>query len=315
MKVEVVKDAEMGPVRDVLAEDAPIKVIQEKGQCASPVQAKDGDLVEALGPQTDLFDLSFSIRSQHPELRLDSTGPTLSHLFGPDSSLFDLWEEFTHPDVQDVRDAQTKSRSGKRSIDIEDCLDEFTKEEQVGEEDLWYCLRCKKHQRRPRSSRYDRSPIFVLHLKRFSNARATPNKIDALVELPINELNPNKRVGERAELGECVYDMFAVDEHMRGLGAGHYRAYVKNLSDNEWCHRSYVTKLSAEDSVDANAYLLFYRRRASNTKTVVRARVVSNTVPESHKAINMVEESVVHLPDETGPPPFELSYFRSITIT
>ncbi|EUC56380.1 hypothetical protein RSOL_174720 [Rhizoctonia solani AG-3 Rhs1AP] len=59
---------------DVLAkEDAPIKVIQEKGQCASPVQAKDGDLVEALGPQTDLFDLSFSIRSQHPELRLDST--------------------------------------------------------------------------------------------------------------------------------------------------------------------------------------------------------------------------------------------------
>ncbi|CAE6467056.1 unnamed protein product [Rhizoctonia solani] len=91
----------------------------------------------------------------------------------------------------------------------------------------------------------------------------------------------NKRVGEGSESGECVYDLFAVNEHMGGLGGGHYRAYAKNLSDGEWYHfdDSCVTKSTAEDSVNANACLLFYRRRALNPKAAaekVRARIVSN---------------------------------------
>jgi len=62
-----------------------------------------------------------------------------------------------------------------------------------------------------------------------------------------------------------VYDLFAVDEHMGGLGGGHYRAYAKNEVDEQWYHfdDSYTTKTRAEDSVNSNAYLLFYRRRAS----------------------------------------------------
>ena len=30
------------------------------------------------------------------------------------------------------------------------------------------------------------------------------------------------------------YDLYAVSNHMGGMGAGHYTAYAKNLVDNEW---------------------------------------------------------------------------------
>jgi len=61
-----------------------------------------------------------------------------------------------------------------------------------------------------------------------------------------------------------VYDLFGVDEHIGGLGGGHYRAYTSNHLTNKWYHfdDTYVTTAQASDSVNANAYLLFYRRRS-----------------------------------------------------
>jgi len=63
-----------------------------------------------------------------------------------------------------------------------------------------------------------------------------------------------------------VYDLFGVDEHIGGLGGGHYRAYTSNHLTNKWYHfdDTYVTTAQASDSVNANAYLLFYRRRSNS---------------------------------------------------
>ncbi|QRW27817.1 ubiquitin carboxyl-terminal hydrolase [Rhizoctonia solani] len=274
----------------------------------SDPESEDGSavIVEKLSQPTPLVKPTDALVCQW-------SSPTQTHFFGSESSLFDEWEEFVHPEVQAVRDAQIKSRSGRCSIDLEDCLDEFTKEEQLGEEDLWYCPRCKRHQQATKRFELWSVPdILVVHLKRFSNARAMRDKIDALVEFPISGLDLSSRVGESGQSDECVYDLFAVDEHMGGLGGGHYRAYAKNLSDGEWYHfdDSYVSKSSTEDSVNANAYLLFYRRRLSDSKAViekVRARVDSNQEPDSQKSIDMGGQSVVRVPDEADPPPFELS--------
>ena len=48
-----------------------------------------------------------------------------------------------------------------------------------------------------------------------------------------------------------MYDLFAVDEHMGGLGGGHYRAYALNHVTDKWYHfdDSYVTQSSAERAV------------------------------------------------------------------
>ncbi|KAG8705921.1 CSN-associated deubiquitinating enzyme Ubp12 [Ceratobasidium sp. 394] len=191
--------------------------------------------------------------------------PTMSdHFFSVEDNLFDRWDPFVHPEVEALRAAQTRSRSGKQAIDIEDCLNEFTKEEQLGEDDLWYCPRCKKHQQATKKFELWSVPdILVVHLKRFSNARAMRDKIDALVDFPVDGLDLGERVGmggeegQVANDGEYMYDLFAVDEHMGGLGGGHYRAYAKNPSDEEWYHfdDSYVTRSSAEDSVVSPLYL------------------------------------------------------------
>ena len=112
--------------------------------------------------------------------------------------------------------------------------------------------------------------ILVVHLKRFSNSRTLRDKIDAHVEFPIEGLNLGDMAGERnvakrliqqgiavenLDLGNLdeplVYDLFGVDEHMGGLGGGHYRAYVHNHTTDKWYHfdDSYVSTARPSDSV------------------------------------------------------------------
>ena len=50
---------------------------------------------------------------------------------------FQFFEE--HESVPDSRKKQTEP------IDLDTCLQAFTKEEEMGEDDLYYCSKCKKH--------------------------------------------------------------------------------------------------------------------------------------------------------------------------
>ncbi|CAE6434549.1 unnamed protein product [Rhizoctonia solani] len=265
MKVEVVRDVEMQAAQEIVAkEEASTEHAQDDGKLASLAEPQgeedfeneDGSavIVEKLSQPTPLVKPTDALVRQW-------SLPMQTHFFGSESLLFDEWEE--------------------HSIDLEDCLNEFTKEEQLGEEDLLYCLRRKKHQQATKRFELWSVPnIFVVRLKRFSNARAMQDKIHALVEFPISELDLSTRVGESGQSDECVYDLFAVDEHMGVLGGGDYWAYAKNLSDGKWYHfeDSYVSKSSAEDSVG----------------------------PDSQKSIDMGGQSVVRVPDKADPPLFKL---------
>lgn len=188
-----------------------------------------------------------------------------------ENSLWEQWETFEHPDYL----AATKARKAtkERGITLEDCLDEFTKEERLGEDDLWYCPRCKKHQQATKKFELWKVPdILVVHLKRFSNSRMLRDKIDAFVDFPIEGLDLSQRVEERlivkkwedggndadeldidksSSSAPLLYDLFAVDEHLGGLGGGHYRAYAKNFKDQKWYHfdDTHVTESKAKDSV------------------------------------------------------------------
>ena len=48
-----------------------------------------------------------------------------------------------------------------------------------------------------------------------------------------------------------LYDLYAVDEHIGGLGGGHYRAYAHNHRSDQWYHfdDSYVKKAQSSDAV------------------------------------------------------------------
>ena len=221
------------------------------------------------------------------------TGP---HAF--QHALFNTWETFIHPEYSEiVRAAAAKTQRG---ISLQDCLDEFTKEEQLGEDDPWYCPQCKKHQQATKKFDLWSVPdVLVVHLKRFSNSRALRDKIEAFVDFPIEGLDLTEMVEERKiakhlqeegvdiaqlRLGDIdeplLYDLYAVDEHRGGLGGGHYRAYAYNDLTGQWYQfddsfvslsrpdAAVVSSFPNRDTIwlmlgfqNTDAYLLFYKRR------------------------------------------------------
>lgn len=186
-----------------------------------------------------------------------------------ENARWDTWETFEHPEFLEARKAAAETKN--KGISLDDCLAEFTKEEQLGEDDLWYCPRCKKHQQATKKFDLWKVPdILAVHLKRFSNSRALRDKIDTFIDFPIEGLDLTALVGERRvgsrlaqsgvdihELGireveePLIYDLYAVDEHLGGLGGGHYRAYALNHETEQWYHfdDSYVTRTEAREAV------------------------------------------------------------------
>lgn len=123
----------------------------------------------------------------------------------------------------------------KKGIHLEDCLDEFAKNEILSEEDPWYCPRCKVHRRASKKFELWKCPdILVIHLKRFSSSRNFRDKIDVLIDCPVEGLDLSNRVGLKENGQSLIYDLLAVDNHYGGLGGGHYTAYAKNWVDDKW---------------------------------------------------------------------------------
>ena len=93
---------------------------------------------------------------------------------------------------------EVAKRKEGRSISLDDCLDEFSKEETLGEDDLWYCPQCKKHQAATKKLEIYQAPdILVICIKRFGSSRRLSDKLDQFVSFPIEGLDLNDRVEER----------------------------------------------------------------------------------------------------------------------
>lgn len=142
-------------------------------------------------------------------------------------------QSFDDKELTARRSALTKRR--KKGITLDDCLNEFGKEEILSEADTWYCPRCKEHQRATKKFELWKTPdILIMHLKRFSSSNSRRDKLDVLVDFPIDNLDLSSRVIEHQEGKQDIYDLFAVDDHWGGLGGGHYTAFAKNFVDGEW---------------------------------------------------------------------------------
>ncbi|KAK4123327.1 ubiquitin carboxyl-terminal hydrolase-like protein [Parathielavia appendiculata] len=173
------------------------------------------------------------------------------------------------PTLEDpALEAKQKARQlrKKHGIALDDCLDEFEKEEILSEQDTWYCPRCKEHRRASKKFDLWKTPdILVVHLKRFSSSGWRRDKLDILVDFPVEGLDLTKRVIDKETGKQEIYDLIAVDDHWGGLGGGHYTAFAKNFVDGEWYEYNDATVTKLKDTsrvVTSAAYLLFYRRRS-----------------------------------------------------
>lgn len=149
------------------------------------------------------------------------------------------WDDFVWQ-KDAVMDAHREAREGSKDNpkSLEDCLDEFSKEEPLDADNTWYCPKCKEHQRANKTFELWRSgDILVFHLKRFSNSRSLSDKIDAEINFPVRGLNLENRLGERKlklrkqqhDVQDSIYDLTGVVNHYGGLGGGHYTAFAQTF--------------------------------------------------------------------------------------
>ena len=138
-------------------------------------------------------------------------------------------------DDKELKEKRMKRTERKRNgITLDECFKVTAQGEILTEDNAWYCNRCKELRRAEKTLEIWTAPdILCIHLKRFSAARQFRDKIDILVEFPIEGLNLNDKVG-LTEDKDLIYDLFAVDNHYGGLGGGHYTAYAKNFVDEQW---------------------------------------------------------------------------------
>lgn len=188
----------------------------------------------------------------------------LGATFSPEILATPQFEHLVGPSKGSNVEIFTPKISPKPTLQLKDCITQFTNVERLGAEDPWYCPKCKKHQQATKKFDIWSLPkVLIIHLKRFSFSRSWRDKIDTLVEFPVEDLDMSQYVLNPAQKqpGKAVYSLIGVANHYGGLGGGHYTAYAKNHLQNAWYSfdDALVTQTSSSNVVTRSAYVLFYQ--------------------------------------------------------
>ncbi|KAM4651595.1 ubiquitin carboxyl-terminal hydrolase 4 [Discoglossus pictus] len=193
-----------------------------------------------------------------------------------------LYYDDQEAEAFDKHESMMQPQKKKITVALRDCIQLFTKTETLGEHDPWYCPNCRKHQRATKKfDLWSLPKILVVHLKRFSYNRYWRDKLDAVVEFPIRDLNMSEFVCD-PKASPYIYDLVAVSNHYGGMGGGHYTAYAKNRVNGKWYYfdDSSVSAATEDQIVTKAAYVLFYQRRDSDNCKAAAAGSVNDTTKE-----------------------------------
>ena len=161
-----------------------------------------------------------------------------------------------HPSVDKCK------RIEQESISLTECLDMYTREEKMGEDERWKCPTCKVFRPAIKTLQFWRlPPVFVIHLKRFQFVNGKWQKSQKTIDFPISGFRPGKYCSTN---NEDVYDLYAVSNHIGYLGSGHYVTNAK--VQGKWIsfNDSLCKELKEEHVVTPCAYVLFYAKRGTN---------------------------------------------------
>ncbi|CUM46589.1 uncharacterized protein AC631_02041 [Debaryomyces fabryi] len=207
----------------------------------------------------------------HPVLVFNNTTLVCEWDFDIFSKLFEnpadqKWINLSYiPNAQLEANKRKLEQQQKSTVSLYDCLKSFSTPEILGDQDLWYCPNCKDHKQATKTIQiWSTGDLLTIHLKRFQSARSFSDKINMVVDFPIEGLDMSSFVSKEEDDSGLIYDLIAVDNHYGGLGGGHYTASVKNFRDNKWYYFNdgRVSEMSdPTECITGAAYLLFYRKR------------------------------------------------------
>ncbi|XP_074640674.1 ubiquitin carboxyl-terminal hydrolase 32-like [Tubulanus polymorphus] len=91
-------------------------------------------------------------------------------------------------------------RQQTEPIDLHTCLNAFTKEEELGEDELYYCSKCKAHRLAAKKLDIWRlPPILIIHLKRFQFLNGRWVKSHKIVKFPREDFDPTNYLADTLE--------------------------------------------------------------------------------------------------------------------
>merc|ERR1719436_512976 len=102
-----------------------------------------------------------------------------------------------------VKQVQLSPQEGS-SVSLQECFSLYTSEERLGKDDAFFCPQCnKKREVVKKLGVWSIPDVLVVHLKRFRQSTRATNKLDTMVEFPIEgfDMGPNMARSGGAEGG------------------------------------------------------------------------------------------------------------------
>jgi ubiquitin carboxyl-terminal hydrolase 8 len=170
------------------------------------------------------------------------------------------------------------ARGGK--VPLQKCFEAYCNREIMEGDDAWDCPKCKTKRKATKELSLSRlPPILIIHLKRFESNGRFSDKMDTLVDFPLQSLDltdfmpgplpsgADKRTmnvispeDPRTQIPPYRYDLYGVTNHYGNLTSGHYTAFVASRGGWMLCDDSSVRAVDAKQVVNQRAYVLFYKR-------------------------------------------------------
>eukprot|EP00761_Pharyngomonas_kirbyi_P014093 gb/GECH01014123.1/.p1 GENE.gb/GECH01014123.1/~~gb/GECH01014123.1/.p1 ORF type:complete len:968 (+),score=294.85 gb/GECH01014123.1/:1-2904(+) len=165
--------------------------------------------------------------------------------------------------VEEHNSVQEEREEAEKDVDLQECLELFTSEEQLGASDAWYCNKCKEFvQATKKMDLFSLPEILVIFLKRFQYSTFSRDKIETFVDFPVNGLDLSSFV-PKSHPHKPIYNLYGVSNHFGGLGGGHYTAFARYPTWKQWYkfEDSHTAPVSEDSIRTSAAYVLFYVRQ------------------------------------------------------
>ncbi|XP_017277518.1 ubiquitin carboxyl-terminal hydrolase 32 isoform X3 [Kryptolebias marmoratus] len=100
--------------------------------------------------------------------------------------------------VEEHKSVEQSRRAQAEPISLDSCLKAFTSEEELGEDELYYCSKCKTHRLATKKLDLWRlPPILIVHLKRFQFVNGRWIKSQKIVKFPRENFDPSAFLAPR----------------------------------------------------------------------------------------------------------------------
>uniref|UniRef100_A0A8D3AVW5 ubiquitinyl hydrolase 1 n=1 Tax=Scophthalmus maximus TaxID=52904 RepID=A0A8D3AVW5_SCOMX len=118
--------------------------------------------------------------------------------------------------VEEHCSVEQSRRAQAEPISLDSCLKAFTSEEELGEDELYYCSKCKTHRLATKKLDLWRlPPILIVHLKRFQFVNGRWIKSQKIVKFPRGNFDPSAFLAPRDLQQHCLHSHSESEDLLR----------------------------------------------------------------------------------------------------